>query len=170
MNESNGNNRPEPPEPGDTPGEWVPTPQQPWRPVVADDRGVHYLFDYGAPWCVDRASHPQFQDDGYPSLNHHRTECRSYDGWFSAKFEDGQPGFLSVYLVRSFRFGQVGGLTADEDRLAIEFDPAEDGDGALFRCTVPALIIRNVAAHLSQTAAVADGWRPPRHVRLTLVD
>jgi hypothetical protein len=83
MQHSNGNNPPTPPEPGDTP-EWVPTPEQPWRPVTGDDSGAPYQFDYGAPWCADRAGHPQFQEDGYPSLNHHRTECRSYDGWFGA--------------------------------------------------------------------------------------
>ncbi|MEO7263089.1 MAG: hypothetical protein ABI047_17825 [Jatrophihabitantaceae bacterium] len=38
------------------------------------------------------------------------------------------------------------------------------------RCTVPATIIRNLAAHLTQTATVGDGWRPPRQVGLTLVD
>jgi|SRR3954462_5980028 len=32
----------------------------------------------------------------------------------------------------------------------------------LFRCTDPASIIRNLAAHLAQTAGVADGWRPSR--------
>jgi hypothetical protein len=117
----------------------------------------------------DRAGHPQFQDDGYPSLNHHRTECRSYDGWFGALFEDGRPGFLSAYLVRPFRFGQLG-HTVDETRLAIEFEPAEDGAGQLFRCTVPATIIRNLSGHLTQTAGVADGWTAPRHVRLTLTD
>ena len=168
MNDDNDNNRPAPAGPGDTP-EWVPTPEQPWRPIPDDDDGVPYQFDYGAPWCADRAGHPQFQDDGYPSLNHHRTECRSYDGWFGALAEDGRPGFLSAYLVRPFRFGQIG-HTVDETRLAIEFDPAEDDGGELFRCTVPASIIRNLAAHLTQTANVADGWRPPRQVSLTLTD
>src|ERR1700712_85878 len=148
MQHSNGTTGPA--EPGRTPDGWVPTPEQPWRPVVDDDDGVHYLFDYGAPWCADRAGHPQFQDDGYPSLNHHRTECRSYDGWFGALDDDGRPGFLSAYLVRPFRFGQERGSTVDETRLAIEFEPAEDGDGQIFRCTVPASIIRNVAAHLAQ--------------------
>ncbi len=138
-------------------------------PSLTTDGGAPYQFDYGAPWCAGRASHPQFQEDGYPSLNHHRTECRSYDGWFGALSEDGQPGYLSAYLVRPFRFGQLG-HTADEDRLAIEFDPAEDDGGELFRCTVPATIIRNLAAHLTQTADTADGWRPPRHVTLTLVE
>jgi hypothetical protein len=80
---------------------------------------------------------------------------------------DGQPGYLSAYLVRPFRFGKLG-HTVDETRLAVEFDPAEDG-GELFRCTVPAPMTRNLAAHLTQTASVADGWRPPHQVRLTLV-
>lgn len=168
MHDSNGTTGPTPPHPGDTP-EWVATPEQPWRPVMDDDSGAPFQFDYGAPWCAERAGHPQFQEDGYPSLNHHRTECRSYDGWFGATSEDGRPGFLSAYLVRPFRFGQLG-HTLDETRLAIEFDLAEDGAGEPFRCTVPASIIRNLAAHLTQTANVADGWRPPRHVRLTLVD
>lgn len=168
MTDDNGNDRSTPPQPGDTP-EWVPTPEQPWRPIPDDDTEVHYQFDHGRPWCADRASHPQFQDGGYPSLNHHRTECRSYDGWFGALAENGRPGFLSAYLVRPFRFGQVS-HTVDEDRLAIEFDPAEDDGGELFRCTVPATIIRNLAAHLTQTANVADGWRPPRHVRESMTD
>jgi hypothetical protein len=165
VTESNGNDRSTPAEPGDTP-EWVPTADRPWRPIPDDDdSGIRYLFDYGAPWCADRSGHPQFQEDGYPSLNHHRTECRSYDGWFGALADDGRPGFLSAYLVRPFRFGQERSSTVDETRLAIEFDPADDGGGELFRCTVPASIIRNVAAHLAQTAGVADGWRSPRHVR-----
>jgi hypothetical protein len=37
---------------GDTP-QWVPTP------------GDRYQYDEGAPWCMDRASHPQFHG-GYP--------------------------------------------------------------------------------------------------------
>jgi hypothetical protein len=160
---------PEPPQPGDSPDEWLPTPDRPWRPVVDDDSGAPYQFDYGAPWCADRAGHPQFQDDGYPSLNRHRTECRSYDGWFGALTDDGTAGYFSAYLVRPFRFGQLG-HTVDETRLAVEFDPAEDDARELFRCTVPASIIRNIAAHLSQTADTADGWRPPRGARLTLVD
>ena len=167
MSESNGNDRSSRPEPGGALQEWVPTPDRPWRPIVGADSAVHYLFDYGQPWCADRVSHPQFQDDGYPSLNHHRTECRSYGGWFRARSEDGRPGFLSAYLVRPFRFGQVG-YPFDEDRLAFEFDPAEDG-GELFRYTVPASIVRDLAAHLTQTANAADGWRPPRQVRLSLV-
>ncbi len=168
MPNSNGTTGPTPAEPGDTP-EWLPTPEQPWRSVVGDDGGAPFQFDHGADWCADRASHPQFQPDEYPSLNHHRTECRSYDGWFGALSEDGTPGYFSAYLMRPFRFGQLGN-TVDETRLAIEFDPAEDGGGELFRCTAPATIIRNIAAHLTQTANVGDGWRPPRHVRLSLVD
>ncbi len=164
MTECDGKDRSTPAEPGDTPAEWAPTADRPWRPIPDDDdSGIRYLFDYGAPWCADRAGHPQFQDDVYPSLNHHRTECRSYDGWFGALDDDDPPGFLSAYL-RPFRFGRERGSTVDATRLAIEFEPAEDG-GELFRWTVPASIIRNIAAHLTQTAGVADGWRPPRHVR-----
>jgi hypothetical protein len=158
---------PTPPEP---PAEWVPTPEQPWRPVVDDDSGAPYQFDYGAPWCADRAGHPQFQDDGYPSLNHHRTECRSYDGWFGALSDEGRPGYFSAYLVRPFRFGQLAAPKAPETRLAIEFDPAEDDAGPLVRFTVPATIIRNIAAHLGQTADTGDGWRSPRRNDLTLVE
>jgi len=167
VNETNGNNPPA--QPGDTPHEWVPTLEQPWRPVADEDDGAPYHIDYGAPWCADRASHPQF-NDGYPSLNHHRSECRSYDGFFGALADDGQPGYFSAYLVRPFRFGQLGHTVVDETRLAIEFDPAEDDAGQPFRCTVPATMIRNLAAHLTQTAGVADGWRPPHRVRLTLID
>jgi hypothetical protein len=170
MQNSNGDTGPTPPEPGDTP-QWVPTAEQPWRPIPDDgDSGIRYLFDYGAPWCADRAGHPQFQDDGYPSLNHHQTECRSYDGWFGALNDEGRPGYLSAYLMRPFRFGQQRTSTADETRLAVEFEPAEDDGGPLVRCTVPASIIRNLAAHLAQTAGVADGWRPPHHVRQGVAD
>lgn len=159
MNNSNGNDGPIGPQP--TPDEWVPTEEQPWRLVPDDDTGGPYRYDYGTHWCADRASHPQFQDDGYPSLNHHRTECRSYDGWFGALSGEGAPGCFSVYLVRPFRFGQLG-HAVDETRLAIEFDPAEDDAGPLVRFTVPASIIRNIAAHLTQTADTGDGWRSPR--------
>lgn len=169
MNDDNDTDRPAPAGPGENPG-WVPTPDRPWRPVADEDDGAPYHRDYGAPWCADRASHPQFQEDGYPSLNHHRTECRSYDGFsFGAVSEDGRPGFFSAYLVRPFRFGQLGHAGV-ETRLAIEFDPAEDDAGQPFRCTVPASIIRNLAAHLAETAGVADGWRPPHHVPVFMTD
>jgi hypothetical protein len=83
--------------------------------------------------------------------------------------DKGWPGFLSMYLVRPFRFGQLG-HTVDETRLTVEFDPAEDDAGPLVRFTVPASIIRNLAAHLTQTANVGDGWRSPRQVNLALVE
>ena len=167
MTESNGTGRPTPAEPGDTPGEWVPTPELPWRPIREDDEGP-FQFDYGADWCVDRASHPQF-NGGYPSLNHHRTECRSYDGFFGALSEDGRPGYLSAYLVRPFRFGQLG-HTPDRTRLAIEFEPAEDDGGEPFRCTVHTASTRNLAAYLTHTADVDDRWRPPRRMKHSLTD
>ncbi|MEO6502164.1 MAG: hypothetical protein ABIQ09_09675 [Jatrophihabitantaceae bacterium] len=167
MQHSNGTPGPTPPEPGDTPDGWEPTPEQPWRPVPEDDE-LPYQFDYGTPWCVDRASHPQFHG-GYPSLNHHRTECRSYDGFFGALSEDGRPGYFSAYLVRPFRFGQLG-HTPDQTRLAVEFEPAEGGGGDSFRCTVHPSMIRNLAAYLTHTADVEDGWRAPRHVQEALTD
>lgn len=112
MTESNGNDRST--QPGDTP-EWVPTADRPWRPIPDDDdSGIRTCSTTGAPWCADRTGHPPFQDDGYPSLNHHRTECRSYDGWFGALAEDGTPGYFSAYLVRPFRFGQERDSTVDE--------------------------------------------------------
>lgn len=86
----------------------------------------------------------------------------------SALSEGGRPGFLSAYLVRPFRFGQERGSTTDETRLAIEFDPAEDDAGQLFRCTVHPASIRNLAAYLTHTADVEDGWRPPHHVSQSL--
>ncbi|MGI8664721.1 MAG: hypothetical protein ACR2N4_01595 [Jatrophihabitans sp.] len=152
---------------------WAPTPERPWRPVRPDQ--VVYLFDYGQPWCNDRAGHPQHQPDSYPSLNHHVTECRSYGGWFEGWFEDaraglnGPPGYLSAYLVRPFRHGQTR-WADDEDRLAFEFVPRDNGNGEPFRCSIPASTIRNLVAHLAQTADVADGWRPPRKVRSNLTD
>ena len=166
MNESNGIDRSAPPDPDHTP-EWLPIPEQPWRPVPDDDSGDSFQFDYGADWCVDRASHPQF-NGGYPSPNHHRTECRSYDCFFGALSEDGRPGYFSAYLIRPFRFGQPR-HTPDETRLAIEFEPAED-DGEPFRYTVHPASIRNLAAYLAHTADVEDGWRPPRHVGRSLTD
>jgi len=165
MQHSNGTN---PPEPDHAP-EWEPNPEQPWRPVPDDDSGAPFQYDYGAPWCVDRASHPQFHG-GYPSLNHHRTECRSYDGFYGALNDEGRPGYFSAYLVRPFRFGQERGDTPDQTRMAFEFDPAVDDAGPLFRCTVPVSIIRNFAAYLTHTADVEDGWRPARHISATLTD
>jgi hypothetical protein len=166
MQHSNGTTGPT--DPGDTSDGWQPTPEQPWRRVAADDSGDPYQFDEGAPWCVDRASHPEFHG-GYPSQNHHRTECRSYDGFFGALSEDGQPGYFSAYLMRPFRFGQLG-HTADQTRLAIEFEPAEDDGGQPFRCTVHTSSIRNLAAYLTHTADVEDGWRPPRQMQHSLTD
>lgn len=174
MNDDNRSNGPVPPEPGDTPGEWVPTPDRPWRPLPDDGADAPFVYDYGMPWCTDRLGHPQLQDDGYPSFHHNRTECRSYGGFFDGQFEDdkgglaGPPGVLSVYLVRPFRFGQWVRMV-DEDRLALEFAPRDDG-GEPFRCSIPATLVRNLAAHLAQTAGVADGWRPPRHIRESMTE
>ena len=71
--------------------------------------------------------------------------------------------------MRPFRFGQERGGAVDETRLAIEFEPVEDG-GQPFRCTVPVSIIRNLAAYLTHTADVEDGWRPPRRVSQGLAE
>jgi hypothetical protein len=166
MQHSNGTTGPT--QPSGDPDGWQPTPGQPWRPVHEDDSGDPYQYDEGAPWCVDRTGHPQF-NGGYPSLNHHRTECRSYDGFFGALSEDGRPGYFSAYLMRPFRFGQIG-HTADQTRLAVEFEPAEDNGGEPFRCTVHTASTRNLAAYLTHTADVEEGWRAPRHVRQTLAD
>jgi len=173
MQHSNGTPGPTPPEPGDAP-DWVPTPDQPWRPLPDDESDTPYLYDYGASWCADRLDHPQMQDSGYPGVNHHWTECQSYGGAFEGWYGDdsggldGPPGVLSVYLVRPFRFGQVRTRTVDEDRLVLEFAPTDDGQP--FRCSMPAWMLRTLAAHLAQTAGVADGWRPPRPVRQSLTD
>ncbi|MFL6163546.1 MAG: hypothetical protein ACJ74U_15140 [Jatrophihabitantaceae bacterium] len=160
--------------PGDTPGNWKPTLDQPWRPVHPDQ--IIYLFDDGQPWCEGRHFHPQHQPGGYPGLSHHPTECQSYGGWFEGWFEDaraglnGPPGFLNCYLARPFRYGQRRFAADDEDRLAIEFLPREDGTAEPFRCSIPASTIRNLAAHLNLTADVGDGWRGPRKVRTSLTD
>jgi hypothetical protein len=69
-----------------------------------------------------------------------------------------------------FRFGEARWNTEDEDRLAIEFVPQEAGQGEPFRCSIPASTIRNLAAHLLQTASVGEGWREPRRVRRSLMD
>jgi hypothetical protein len=173
MNDSDDKNRDRD---DDTPSaaKWHPTFEFPWRPV---NRGeITHLFDYGQPWCNDRLWHPQRQPNNYPSREHHPTECRSYGGFFEGWFEDarsglyGPPGFLSMYLARPFRFGEARWRTDDEDRLAIEFVPQEQGHGEPFRCSVPAGTIRNLAAHLTHTATVGDGWRPPRRVRRRLTD
>jgi hypothetical protein len=175
VNDSNGTNGPVPPEPDDTP-QWTPTPEQPWRPLPDEGADYPYVYDYGADWCADRLDHPHFQDSGYPSINHHPSECRSYGGYFDGWYQadggtlDGPPGTLSAYLVRPFQFGQLV-RTVDETRLAVEFVPRDDnGDGHPFRCTLPASLIRNLAAHLVQTAGVSDGWRPPRHVKESMTD
>jgi hypothetical protein len=143
--------------------EWVPTPDQSWRPIPDGEDGESYQYDYGADWCVDRASHPQYHG-GYPSPNHHRTECRSYEAFHRALSEDGRPGYFSAYLMRPFRFGQLG-HTPDQTRLAIEFEPAQDDGAEWFRCTVPTASIRNLAAYLTHTADVEEGGprRQERH-------
>jgi hypothetical protein len=129
---------------------------------------IVYLFDHGQPWCEGRHLHPQHRPDGYPGIDHHPTECQSYGGWFEGWFEDaraglnGPPGFLNCYLARPFRYGQKRFVQDDEDRLAIEFLPRDDGAGEPFRCSIPASTIRNLAAHLNHTADVGDGWREPQ--------
>jgi hypothetical protein len=174
VNDSNGNNGSPPPEPGDTP-EWVPTADQPWRPLPDDGADTPYVYDYGSPWCADRLDHPQFQHGGYPGVNHHLSECQSYGGASEGRFGDGgggldgPAGVLAIYLVRPFRFGQRRTRTVDEDRLVLECAPLDD-DGQPFRFSLPSFMIRSIAAHLAQTAGVADGWRPPRHVRQSMTD
>ena len=71
--------------------------------------------------------------------------------------------------MRPFRFGELG-HAADQTRLAIEFEPAEDDGGQAFRCTVHTSSIRNLAAYLAHTADVEDGWRAPRQVEHSLTD
>ena len=172
MNNGNGNGGTRP---GDEPDGWTPTVDQPWRPVHPDQ--IIFLFDYGQPWCEDRHGHPQHQPYGYPSLNHHATECQSYGGWFEGWFEDarfglnGPPGYLAAYLVRPFRYGQRRlAHQDDETRLAIEFVPQQEGAAEPFRCSIPVESIRNLARHLNLTADVGDGWREPRPIRRSLTD
>lgn len=164
-----------PSQPDDTPIHWRPSVERPWRPVPPDH--VLYVHDSGQPWCADRVHHPEFQHDGYPNPEHHWTECRSYGGVWNGWFEDakaglnGPPGYLSAYLVRPFLFGRPRfAVTELDDRLALEFYPQVAGQVDPFRCSIPASSIRNLAEHLRQTADVGDGWREPRHVRLTLTD
>lgn len=57
-----------------------------------------------------------------------------------------------------------------DDRLAVEFLPREQGHGEPLCCSIPALSIRNLAAHLAQTADVGEGWKEPRHVRRSVTD
>lgn len=47
MTDDNGNDRSTPAEPGDTPPEWVPTPEQPWRPLPGDGADIPFVYDYG---------------------------------------------------------------------------------------------------------------------------
>lgn len=61
-------------------------------------------------------------------------------------------------------------MTDLDARLALKFYPETPGQADPFRCTIAASSIRNLAAHLSQTADVGDGWREPRHVRRSLTD
>lgn len=158
-------------------GRWTrPTPERPWRPLTSRTSPL-YLYDSGQVWCGERYYHPQFQSDDYPNPLHHPTECRSYAGWWDGWYEDakaglnGPPGYLSAYLVRPFEYGRPRHRAVDlDDRLALEFLPREHGRGEPFRCSIPALSIRNLAAHLSQTADVGEGWRDPRKVRRSLTD
>lgn len=162
-------------QPDDTPIHWRPSVERPWRPVPPDH--VLYLYDRGQVWCSDRSLHPQFQHDDYPNPDHHPSECRSYGGAWNGWFENakagltGAPGFLSAYLVRPFLYGRPRFSAPDwDDRLALEFYPQEVGTADPFRCSIPASSIRNLAAHLSQTADVGDGWRTPRLTRHSLTD
>jgi len=176
MSESNGsNNGSGPSEPGDTPANWRLSVERPWRPIPPDH--VLYIYDSGQPWCGERYFHPQFQAEDYPNPEHHPTECRSYEGGWPGWFEDakaglnGPPGWLSAYLVQPFQFGRPRFAVTELDaRLALEFYPQIPGQADPFRCTIAASSIRNLVAHLSQTADVGDGWREPRMVRRSLTD
>ena len=173
MSESSSSNGAGRSEPTDTPANWRPSTERPWRPIGADS--VLYVHDGGQAWCSERYHHPQHQHDDYPNPEHHPTECRSYGGWWSGWYEDakaglnGPPGYLSAYLAKPFLYGRPRFAVTELDvRLALEFMPQEPGHADPFRCSIPASSIRNLAAHLSQTADVWDGWRAPRHVRRSL--
>jgi hypothetical protein len=86
------------------------------------------------------------------------------EGWFEDARAglNGPPGFLTAWQRRW--------QDDDEDRLAIEFVPQEDGAAQPFRCSIPAAFIRNLARHLNLAADVRDGWREPRHVRHSLTN
>ena len=72
--------------------------------------------------------------------------------------------------MRPFRYGQRGWHFDDEDRLAIEFVPRDEGAAEPFRCSIKVESIRNLARHLGLTADVRDGWRYPRYIRQGLTD
>jgi len=171
MNNGSGNNHAGP---GDEPDDWRPTVDQPWRPVHPDQ--IVSLYDYGQFWCQDRHAHPQYQPGGYPALSHPVAECQSYggswDGWFQDDRAglDGPPGYLLAYLSRPFRYGQRRGTYEDTTRLVLEFVPVQDDAAEPFRCSIPATLIRSLAAHLIHTADVGDGWREPRTIRHSLTD
>ena len=175
MSESSGSNGSGPSEPTDTPANWRPSVERPWRPIPRDH--ALYVYDDGQPWCDERHLHPQHQSGDYPHPDHHPTECRSYEGGWPGWFEDaraglnGPPGWLSAYLVKPFLFGRPRFAVGELDvRLALEFWPETTGQADPFRCSISAGSIRNLARHLNQTADVCDGWRYPRHVRQAVTD
>lgn len=158
MTEFNGRaNGSGPSEPSDTPANWRPSHERPWRPAGPDS--VLYVHDEGQPWCGDRQFHPQFQNDDYPNPDHHWTECRSYGGAWPGWFEDAKAGLngparLPQRLPRQpFLFGRpryaVAALAELDVRLALEFYPQETGTVDPFRCSIPAGSIRNLVAHFS---------------------
>lgn len=78
--------------------------QGPW-PEATGDR----LFDYGAPWCANRAGHPG-RDDDYPDPARHvpANECRTRGLWVDALAElMGTACDLEVYVAQPYRFGEV---------------------------------------------------------------
>jgi hypothetical protein len=101
-----------------------PSPRGPWHEVT----DVSRIYDFGMPWCVYAAGHPDPSGDAYPDpLVHPESECRTAGLYLDGvRFDlDGLSCGLQVYAARPFTFGAPR-ASAERLRTAIIFDVFEN--------------------------------------------
>jgi hypothetical protein len=80
----------------------------PWHEVT----DVSRLYDFGMPWCVHAARHPDPDGDGYPDAAIHLLdECRTASLYLDGVEFDlrGPKCGLELYAARGFQFGRARG-------------------------------------------------------------
>ena len=128
---------------------------RPWPEITEPDR----IYDFGAPWCINVAGHP----DGYasypdPQAHVPADECQSRSIYLDDVNVDltGAALGLQVYAARPYVFGQrqTAGRRGPS-RVVLDFyDLADDSATARFSIT-PAEALR-LAAQLTRLVEMLD--------------